>query len=102
MVDGLSTQGIGLRPQPWAPLCRPVGPVGKQRIGFVVACGAIFGSSGADVPPAASGGSKMNESVVNVSEPARRFGARTALASVSLSMARGAAQQRGYWLLRKP
>lgn len=32
----------------------------------------------------------MNESVVNVSELTRRFGARTALASVSLSMSRGA------------
>src|SRR4029077_16090647 len=37
-----------------------------------------------------STGSKMNESVVNVSELTRRFGARTALASVSLSMSRGA------------
>ena len=37
-----------------------------------------------------SQGSKMNESVVNVSELTRRFGARTALASVSLSMSRGA------------
>jgi ABC-2 type transport system ATP-binding protein len=32
----------------------------------------------------------MNESVVNVSELTRRFGARTALASVSLSVSRGA------------
>ena|GEM_PF-3300022 len=24
----LSTQGIGLRPQPWAPFSRPVGPAG--------------------------------------------------------------------------
>src|SRR5215210_5876092 len=32
----------------------------------------------------------MNESVVNVSELTRRFGARTALASVNLSMSRGA------------
>src|SRR5215212_7645577 len=32
----------------------------------------------------------MNESVVNVSELTRRFGARTALASVSLSLSRGA------------
>src|SRR5215207_3071228 len=32
----------------------------------------------------------MNESVVNVSELTRRFGARTALASVSLSLPRGA------------
>jgi ABC-type oligopeptide transport system ATPase subunit len=32
----------------------------------------------------------VNESVVNVSELTRRFGARTALASVSLSMSRGA------------
>jgi hypothetical protein len=23
---GLLTQGIGLRPQPWARLCRPIGP----------------------------------------------------------------------------
>src|SRR5690349_7296310 len=36
------------------------------------------------------GGSKMDESVVNVSELTRRFGARTALASVSLSLSRGA------------
>src|SRR6185295_9304441 len=41
-------------------------------------------------PAAMSGGSKMDESVVNVSELTRRFGARTALASVSLSMSRGA------------
>ena len=27
-VDCLSTQGIGLRPQPWAGISRPVGPVG--------------------------------------------------------------------------
>jgi hypothetical protein len=25
-LGGFPTQGIGLRPQPWAPLCRPVGP----------------------------------------------------------------------------
>jgi ABC-2 type transport system ATP-binding protein len=36
------------------------------------------------------GGSRMSESVINVSELTRRFGAKTALASVSLSMPRGA------------
>jgi len=40
--------------------------------------------------PTTIGGSRMNESVVNVSELTRRFGARTAFASVSLSMSRGA------------
>jgi ABC-type polysaccharide/polyol phosphate transport system ATPase subunit len=35
-------------------------------------------------------GSRLSESVINVSELTRRFGATTALASVSLSMPRGA------------
>ena len=42
------------------------------------------------MPACGDCGSTMNESVVNVSELTRRFGARTALASVSLSMSRGA------------
>ena len=28
-VANLSTQGVGLRPRPWAPLSRPVGPAGR-------------------------------------------------------------------------
>ena len=32
-MDRLSTQGIGLRPQPRAGLCRPVGPVVGRRGG---------------------------------------------------------------------
>ncbi len=40
-------------------------------------------------PRATIGGSRMSESVVNVSGLTRRFGAKTALASVSLSMSRG-------------
>src|SRR5258705_1237177 len=36
------------------------------------------------------GGSRVSESVIEVSELTRRFGARTALASVSVSMPRGA------------
>jgi len=38
----------------------------------------------------AGGGSKVSESVISVSELTRRFGATTALASVTLSMPRGA------------
>ena len=30
VMDRFFTQGIGLRPQPWAPFSRPVGPVGIQ------------------------------------------------------------------------
>ena len=37
-----------------------------------------------------AGGSRVSESVISVSELTRRFGARTALASVSLSLPRGA------------
>jgi hypothetical protein len=29
VMNRLSTQGIGLRPQSWAPFCRPVGPMGR-------------------------------------------------------------------------
>lgn len=36
------------------------------------------------------GGSRVSESVINVSEVTRRFGAKTALAAVSVSMPRGA------------
>jgi len=42
------------------------------------------------LPRATIGGSRVSESVINVSELTRRFGAKTALASVSLSMPRGA------------
>jgi ABC-2 type transport system ATP-binding protein len=41
------------------------------------------------LPGATIGRSRVTESVINVSELTRRFGAKTALASVSLSMSRG-------------
>ena len=34
MIDRISAQGIGLRPQPWARLSRRVGPVGRTGSGF--------------------------------------------------------------------
>jgi hypothetical protein len=34
MVDRFSTQGVGLRPRPWAWLCRPVGPGGHAMPGY--------------------------------------------------------------------
>jgi hypothetical protein len=44
---GLLTQGIGLRPQPWAGLYRPVGPGGRHREGRSTGVGAsqVFGFS---------------------------------------------------------
>ena len=42
------------------------------------------------LPSATTWGSRVSESVINVSELTRRFGARTALASVSLSLPHGA------------
>jgi ABC-2 type transport system ATP-binding protein len=42
------------------------------------------------LPRATTGGSTVSESVIDVSDLTRRFGAKTALASVSLSLPRGA------------
>jgi hypothetical protein len=35
-VVNLSTQGIGLRPRPWAPFSRPVGPDGPATISLIL------------------------------------------------------------------
>ena len=47
-------------------------------------------SRGRSYPGATIGDSRMSDSVIQISELTRRFGARTALASVSVSMQRGA------------
>lgn len=68
-VLGLSSQGIGLRPQPWARFCRPVGPVGmRERSGNFPRRSETF-----RVNPRLFELPESFGAVLRLSEPLRRF-----------------------------